>query len=210
MLKLHYQTPLLVTVLALLVAGCSDESTAPTPTPATSVVNKTNVRPDSVDAWLYYSLDGDSVVPVGQAATDRWDIRFAYLQGEGRTRTVDLQLNSGTVGAGDTRGFVDNRRFDDVTSIGATSAYMADDTAAARRVIPNCVACPSAVFVYDPSKHTINAAPDRTVLIRSRGGAYYKFQVTSIYKDAVAMPDLFTPIGYYTFRYRRANDGGTF
>ncbi len=190
----------------LLAPGCgSDTTTGPGPAPV--VQTKTNMRPDSTEGWLYYSFDGDSIVPASKKATDEWDVRFAYLQGEGRTRTVDIELNSGTVGIGVTQGVVVTSRFEGFVSIDAAPALRSDDTAAANRVVPNCVTCPNALFVYDPLRHTINPSPDKVVLVRTGKGGYVKFQVTSIYKDAEASPTMLTPMGYYHLRYQHAQSG---
>jgi len=187
--------------LVVFLAACADDTTAPTPTPAGDVVTRSNLRPDSTLGWLHYDLDGDSIVPDPTVASADWDIRFAYLKTNGETRTIDILLNSGNVGPGSVQGAVVSGRFEDVTTV-PTALLRSDDTAAANRVMPNCVTCLNAIFVYDRNSHTIGPSPDKVVAIVTSTAGYI-FQVTSIYENAPATPNLTTPLGFYHFRYRR-------
>lgn len=194
---------LLTSGLVVFLAACADDATAPTPTPTGDVVTRSNLRPDSTIGWLYYDLDGDSVVPSPSAASTAWDIRFAYLKTNGETRTIDILLNSGNVGPGSVQGAVVSGRFESVTTV-PTALLRSDDTVVANRVMPNCVTCANAIFVYDRNSHTIGPSPDKVVAI-STSTAEYIFQVTNIYENAPATPNLMTPLGFYHFRYRRVS-----
>ncbi|HCN04414.1 MAG TPA: hypothetical protein DIS79_02255 [Bacteroidetes bacterium] len=196
-LRLAFLTSTFVAVFT----ACSDDTVAPTPTPSDDVVTRSNLRPDSTIGWLYYDLDGDTIVPSPSVTSTDWDIRFAYLRTNGETRTIDILLNSGNVGPGSAQGAVVSGRFEDVTEI-PTSALRSDDTAAANRVMPNCVTCANAIFVYNRNSHTIGPSPDKVVAVVTSTAGYI-FQVTSIYENAPATPNLTTPLGFYHFRYRR-------
>lgn len=202
-MTMYLRQLVLIGSVAATVAACSDDAVAPTPTPSDNVVTRSNVRPDSTVGWLYYDLDGDSIVPNPSATSTDWDIRFAYLQTNGETRTIDILLNGGNVGSGSVQGAVVSGRFEDVTDI-PSSGLRLDDTAAANRIMPNCVTCANAIFVYNRNTHTIGPSPDKVVAILTSTSGYI-FQVTSIYENAPATPNLTTPLGFYHFRYRRVS-----
>lgn len=192
---------LLTTAVVLTtVFGCSSSSTSPTDADG---VKRSNMRPDSAIGWLYYSLDGDSVVPASQSETSAWDVRMAYLRCCGNTKQIDVLLNSGTAGPGSTQGAMVQGRFEDITAVPSGVTLTNDDTAIAWRIVPVAVIGPNVMFVYDLSTHTISPSPDRCLLIRTANGNTYKFQFTSIYKDAIGNPNLNTPMGYYHFRYKK-------
>jgi len=189
------------TVLAA-VASCTTDTTSG-PGSSTTSTSKSNMRPDSSQGFLYYSLDGDSVVPFEKRATSEWDIRMAYLQGEGRTRQIDVFFNSGTAGNGVTKAYVASARFESVTSVDSTK-LKSDDTSRTARIVSIDLTGPG-IFVYQPTvRHTIVPSPDKTIVVRTKGGKFVKFQFTTIYKDAVPSPDELTPLGYYHFRYVRS------
>lgn len=188
--------------LAGVTVGCGDDDVVTPPPASPEAIVRSNLRPDSTEGWLYYSFSGDSVVPASQAATSAWDVKVAYLQGEGRTRSVDVLFNSGNAGSGTTRAMVWAGRFEQVATIPTDESFRTEDTAVANRIVPNCVLCPNAIFAYDLISHTISPAPDKTVLVRLANGSVVKFQITSIYRDAVAAPTMFTPIGFYHFRWQ--------
>lgn len=192
----------MIVLLGALLTACSSDP-ATTPGPTTTSITKSNMRPDSAQGFLYYSLDGDSVVPFEQRNTSAWDIRMAYLQGEGRTRQIDIFFNSGTAGIGSTKAYVASARFESVT-MADTTKLKNDDTTTTSRIVSIDLTGPG-VFIYQPTvHHTIVPSPDKTIVVRTKGGKFVKFQFTSIYKDAVPSPDELTPLGYYYFRYVRS------
>lgn len=190
--------------LALVIAGCllvscGVESTV-TPTDEPTVRTMSDLRPDSSEGWLYYSFATDEVVPANAIETRPWDIKLPSLTIN--SRTIDIMINSGTVGRGSTTGRVVEARWEGVTSVPSTWTFRTDDTVAANRVVPNCVMCPQAMFVYSgPPNHAIIPSPDRVLVLRLADGTYVKMQITSIYQGAVASPVPTTPIGFYTIRY---------
>lgn len=186
-------------VTALLVASCAADSVT-TPTETGTVITKADLRPDPTVGWLYYSLATDSVVPADSVDQRPWDIKFPFLTIN--SRTIDIMLNSGTVGRGSTTGRVVEARWETITSVTPTWTFRADDTVAVNRVVPNCVMCPQTMFVYSgPPNHAIIPSPDKVLVLRLADGTFVKLQITSIYQGAVANPLATTPIGYYSIRY---------
>ncbi|MFZ9871289.1 MAG: HmuY family protein [Candidatus Kapaibacteriota bacterium] len=202
MIALRYSLFLMV---GLLIVSCgSGGVTNPDESAAKTV---SNVRADSSVGWVYYSLDGDSVVPSAQADTDHWDVRMAYLKCCGQTQQVDVLLNSGTSGPGSTRGAMVSSRFENLRVIPVGIQLRSDDTARSARIVPPNVIGSSVMFVYDIQTHTLRPSPDRCLVIQTSRGNMYKFQFMSIYQDAVSAPTLDTPLGFYHFRYQRATNG---
>lgn len=202
MIALRYSLFLMV---GLLIVSCgSGGVTNPDESAAKTV---SNVRADSSVGWVYYSLDGDSVVPSAQADTDHWDVRMAYLKCCGQTQQIDVLLNSGTSGPGSTRGAMVSSRFENLRVIPVGIQLRSDDTARSARIVPPNVIGSSVMFVYDIQTHTLRPSPDRCLVIQTSRGNMYKFQFMSIYQDAVSAPTLDTPLGFYHFRYQRATNG---
>lgn len=193
-------TLVIVGFCGIVLAGCPNSTTSPTTSQA---VERKNLRPDSTVGWLYYALEGDSMVPSNQASTDTWDIRMAYLLCCGQTKQIDVFLNSGSAGIGSTKGAMVSSRFENLTAVPAGVTLVADDTSAANRIVPVSVIGGDVMFVYDLSTHTINPSPDKCLVISTRKGNTFKFQFTSIYQDAPSSPTVLTPLGYYHFRYQK-------
>lgn len=195
---------ILAAAICCVLVSCSDEGTTNPDT--TTSITRSNVHADSLVGWVYYSIDGDSIVPPSEAASTKWDIKMAYLPGAA-TRQIDVLLNSGTVGTGTVTGTVVASRYDNLTTAPDASLFKQDDTSNAARVISPNVIGSNIVFVYDINTHTISPSPDKTIVIKTGKGQMVKFQFTSIYKDAVTNPDIYTPMGYYHFRYAKATNG---
>lgn len=198
-------TGLSLVCIALVLTSCEDEPTGPNNS-ATSVT-KANMRPDSATGWMYYSIDGDSIVPADQANTTNWDIRFAYLLCCGKTQQIDVFLNSGTAGPGNVKGDMVNVRFENLIDVPDTTTLVVDDTSKAGRIVPVPVVGPNIMFVYDVASHTIQCSPDQVLVIKTGKGAMAKFQFTSIYENAPSAPTMFTNIGFYHFRYVKTTTG---
>lgn len=188
----------LVLTAALLGPGCTQKPVAPDIPTDTTVVVRADLRADSAIGWLYYSIDGDSVVSPLFAGTSEWDIRMAYLRCCGNTRTITVQLNSGSAGPGATNGALVKSRFEQVTSMPAGLTLRSDDTL--NPVIAFVGANGSWIYAGAPN-HTLAPSPDRCFVIETDKGRLVKFQFTSIYQGAPATPTQNSPIGFYHFRY---------
>jgi len=165
------------------------------------------MHPDSTVGWLYYSFDGDSIVPPSKNNTDEWDIKMAFLLCCGQTRQIDVLLNSGSAGVGVTKGARYDARFENIPKLPNSIVLLDEDTTVGSRIFPVSVIGADVMFVYDISTHTIAPSPDRVVVLKTRKGNFVKFQFTSIYENALATPDISTPMGYYHFRYTKSVSG---
>jgi hypothetical protein len=132
-------------------------------------------------------------------------MKLPYLFADGKTRQVDVMFNSGTAGVGSTKAVILPGRFDAITSIPNGTVLRVEDTTESNRIIPVNVIPPGAYFLYDVVQHTISPAPDQTIIVQTGGGKYVKLAFTSIYQGAVTTPTLFTPMGYYHFKYVRSS-----
>ncbi len=189
-----------ISTVMMIVSACGDDPVTPSTPVDTTVIVKQNMHPDSATGWLYYSIDGDSVVPPTKSATAEWDIRMAYLLCCGNTRSIKIQLNSGNVGIGTTQGVIVKSRFENITSLPPSSVLRNEDTLS--WIIPSQVIGSEAIFLYQGiPNHTIQPSPDKLIAIKTPKGRLVKFQFTSIYEGAPAVPTQETPLGYYHFRY---------
>ncbi len=204
MLK-HY---LLSAIIALTLISCTDEDNTVNVGTGDTLVTKTilGAFPDTMSAnFLYYSFDADSFIPASQAATDAWDIRLPFLYGGGKTRSIDIVLNSGTINVnGKTKGKIVDTTFDLLQSAPSDDQLMVDDTATANRVIPIAIDG-TGMFTYEPASRTINPAPQKTLVLKTKAGNYVKFQITSLYKGQPAPPTMMSELGHYSFRYAKSN-----
>ena len=185
-------------LIAAIAVGCGTGGVT-TPDDHASV-SIANARPDS-------TLDHDSIVSPSMADTDAWDIRMAYLRCCGQTQEIDILLNSGNAGVGGSLGETYNSRWESLIIMPSPFTFRTDDTTKANRIVSPYVAGTGVMFVYDVATHTLRPSPDRVLLVRTKSGNIFKFQFTSIYKDAVATPNQDTPLGFYHFRYQLAKNG---
>jgi hypothetical protein len=131
---------------------------------------------------------------------------MAYLYGGGKTKQIDIFLNSGTVNpSGLTKGIIVDTTFDLLTTAPADSNFKIDDISTSGRILPISLAPPGNFFIYDGSSRTINPVAQRTLVIKTRLGNYVKLQILSIYKDQPEKPTMFSEIGYYSFRYAKSS-----
>lgn len=187
-------------VIASILGGCPSTTTTP---PEDTVVVQSNLQPDSTVGWLYYSLDNDSIVDPSLGASAEWDVRMAYLRCCGQTKQIDVFLNSGTAGSGMVQGAMVASRFENLAAVPSGTTLRNDDTSAASRIVPVAVIGSDVMFVYDMSTHTLRPSPDRCLVIKTGKGNTYKFQFTSIYKDADPAPTVNSPLGFYFFRFKK-------
>jgi hypothetical protein len=158
----------------------------------------TELKPDTL-SYIYFSFDNDTTIAAAQASTDAWDIRLPHLSPS--SRAVDVVLNSGNVNPnGKTVGVVIDSTFDLLSSAPLDSAFRADDTASAKRVI-SIDLFGKGMFNYNSSTRTITPNPQKSLVLKTRTGKYVKVQFVNLYKDAVASPTMLTPLGYYRLRY---------
>lgn len=157
-----------------------------------------NLYPE-VSRVLYYSFDGDTTIAASLAGTDTWDVELPSLTPS--SRSVDVFLNSGNKNSfGKTLGIVVDSTFDLVTVAPPDSVFRTEDTASSRRIV-SIDLLGKGMFNYNSAQHTITPNPQKTLILKTRSGTYVKVQFVNLYKDAVAMPTIQTPLGYYRLRY---------
>lgn len=186
----------------IALPGCSD-STPTEPTPEnvdTTTFAFSNVQTDSIVQWLYLSLDSMKIADLN---SPNWDVRLPYIFPDGRTRSIPVQLNSGTNGPGAVAGAVVSSRFESLTAVPAGTVLRTDDTS--NPVVSTGLSGgpTNTLFVYDGATRTIRCSPDRTLIVKSGTGKLFKLAITSLYKDAAANPTMATPLGFYHFRIAR-------
>lgn len=196
-------------IIALTLVSCTDDDNVVTPGGGDTVTTKTILGkvPDTlISKFLYFSFEADSFIPASQAETDAWDIRLPYLFGGGKTRSIDIVLNSGTINVlGKTKGKIIDTTFDLLQSAPSDDQLIVDDTANSKRVIPIAIDG-TGMFTYEPTSRTINPAPQKTLVVKTKSGKYVKFQVTSLYKGQPAPPTMMSELGHYSFRYAKSNN----
>jgi len=206
-------------IIALTLVSCTDDDNVVNPGGGDTVTTKTILGkvPDTlISKFLYFSFEADSFIPPSQAATDAWDIRLPYLYGGGKTRSIDIVLNSGTINIivldsgrinqiGKTKGKIIDTTFDLLQSAPSDDQLIVDDTANSKRIIPIAIDG-TGMFTYEPTSRTINPAPQKTLVLKTKSGKYVKFQVTSLYKGQPAPPTMMSELGHYSFRYAKSNN----
>ena len=206
-------------IIALTLVSCTDNDTVVNIGGNDTVSTKTvlGIVPDTlISKFVYFSFDADSFIPASQAATDAWDIRLPYLYGGGKTRSIDIVLNSGTINIivldsgrinliGKTKGKIIDTTFDLLQSAPSDDQLIVDDTANSKRIIPTAIDG-TGMFTYEPTSRTINPAPQKTLVLKTKSGKYVKFQVTSLYKGQPAPPTMMSELGHYSFRYAKSNN----
>ena len=196
-------------IIALTLVSCTDNDTVVNIGGNDTVSTKTvlGIVPDTlISKFVYFSFDADSFIPASQAATDVWDIRLPYLYGGGKTRSIDIVLNSGTINLlGKTKGKIIDTTFDLLQSAPSDDQLIVDDTANSKRIIPIAIDG-TGMFTYNPTSRTINPAPQKTIVMKTKSGKYVKFQVISLYKGQPEPPTMISELGHYYFRYAKSSN----
>ena len=192
-------------VATLFLNSCADDAVV-NPNDSTGTVTIKSVsgaQPDTLKSrYLYFSFDADDFISPSKDTTDEWDIRLPYLYGGGKTRSIDIVLNSGTINPrGNTIGKVIDTTFDMLQYAPEDSFMKPDDITS--RVISIAVDG-SGMFTYDPPSRTLNPAPQRTLVLKTQKGTYVKFQVLSLYKGQPTAPNMMSELGHYSFRYAKS------
>ncbi|MFM6955282.1 MAG: HmuY family protein [Ignavibacteria bacterium] len=195
-------------IIALTLVSCTDDDNVVNIGGGDTVITKTFVGqvPDTlISKYLYFSFEADSFIPASQSGSDAWDIRLPYLYGGGKTRSIDIVLNSGTINInGKTKGRIIDTTFDLLQSAPIDDQLKIDDTTITNRIIPIAIDG-TGMFTYEPASRTINPAPQKTLVLKTKSGKYVKFQVLSLYKGQPATPSMMSELGYYSFRYAKSN-----
>jgi hypothetical protein len=188
-----------------MVSCCTQNSpTTPTSSTTASFVGLTprvvsELRPDSLAQFMYFSFDSDAIIAPSRAATDEWDIRLPFLNLQ--SRAVDVVLNSGNVNAnGKTIGITIDSTFDLLSVAPTDSQLRSEDTTSSKRIV-SIDLFGKGMFNYNSAQRTITPNPQKTLVLKTRTGFYVKVQFVNLYQNAASSPTMSTPLGYYRLRY---------
>ncbi len=134
----------------------------------------------SGDAYTYFSLRENKVVPVEDESADAWDLAFkgAEVKVNGMAQYVD-------------------EAFEDLDEA-PEEGYVKGDA------LPG--GSGDGWFLYQADVHVVIPVPDRVLVVKTKDGKYAKVQILSYYKDS---PDGAPsgPARFYTIRYAFQPDG---
>lgn len=140
---------------------------------------KTLSNLDASQGPIYLNLAQGSTVD----RSANWDISLFK---------TTILVNSGTSGTGKDSAQVITSTFEQLTK--APQAGFAADKDM-QRAIPT--GSGNGWYTYNMEEHTINAAPDKVIVIKDASGKYIKLQVQSYYKDGKP----YEAGAHYTLRY---------
>ena len=190
----------LIAVFGVLISlsSCKDDTTSPViPVDSTLVTKTVTMTPDSAND-LYFSFDNNAAVPKSGASGTNWDMRINHVFGGGRTQQIDVLFNSGSeYSAGNTKAYVVDTTFDNVSYADAAKCRVDSATTSGR--IVGIGLSSSDFFVYNPSTHMIAPNPQKSIVVRTASGAFYKVQVVGMSISA-SQYELST----FTIRYTKA------
>ncbi len=197
--SLRYLSLIAVAVLMSAFSACT-ETTSPntTPTDTTLVSKSVSMVPDSANDY-YFSFETNAAIPKANLTSSNWDMRINHAFGGGRTQQLDVLFNSGTVGTdGHTMAYVVDTTYDNV-SVAESAKLRADSMSASGRIVSTALDGTS-LFVYNPSTHIISTNPQKTIIVRTNNGSFYKVQLVSL-TNPVSRYELSS----FTFRYLKGS-----
>lgn len=216
---------LLITALfcVFVLWGCKDDDTETTKPTTNTIELKTvfDLEPSLYDGWLYYSFDTESIVPVSQANSDAWDIKFRAVDFDpgkpdnDKTKYSGLIniflnqgfffLNSGTVNPnGKTTGVVIDSTFTQLTTAPVDAQFRSDDTTYAGANPKSILTSQFMAYSGFPN-HTVSQKGTKTLVLKTRSGRYVKMQLLSMYKNHPETPTTKDDVGFYSIAYVRGD-----
>jgi hypothetical protein len=182
---------------SMMLPSCSDTTPSGPTSTDTVAVRTITFSPDSVNSF-YFSLDSGVPVLVEKVQESTWDMMVKPVWGGGRTTQIDIFFNSGSVNStGTTTAYVTDTTFDNV-SVVTPSLLRADSSSASGR-IASIDLTGKGMFNYEPAKRTISPNAQKTLVVKSASGAYYKVQFVSL-----SVPMSRTELGTFVMRYAKA------
>lgn len=210
----------LLCMLSLGFNSCKDDesTTSPDNTKKTLEIKTVfDLEPNLEDEWLYYSFEGDSVVPPSKASTDQWDIKFRALDfdpAKPETYKVLINtfigkgfifLNSGTVNPnGKTLGIVMDSTYTQLTTAPADASFKQDDTTYAGAA-PKCIITNQFLAYSGAPNHTVAQKATNVLVLKTKNGVYVKMQLLSMYKGHPETPTTQDDVGFYSIAYTKGD-----
>lgn len=189
-------------VLIMFLSACKkkDKDDAPVPTRLSSTVKSYTVKnlPANPEVggtghYTLYSFKNNSIVPVSDSATSKWDIGFY---------ATTIITNGGSSGGGGAGVQLYTGLFDNL--IEAPEAGYKQDSKSGFAI---ATGSENGWYNYNSTTHVISSIPGRVIVVKGADGTYSKVEILSYYKDAPASPTSDNISRYYTFRYVNQSDG---
>lgn len=173
---------------ALLFISCKENTTDNNNNTNLNSVKVTNFSADtSGQTFKLFSFKNNSVVPVSDSATTKWDIGF---------RSTSIIVNSAPYGPGQA-GIQLLAGTDFATLMTAPDAgYNTGNLPASTKW-----------YNYNPDTHIISPVPGVVLVLKTADGKYVKMRIISYYKDNPATPDENSILRFYTFEFVYQPDG---
>ena len=148
--------------------------------------------------YTLFSLRTNSIVPLSDSATTKWDIGF---------KSTTLIFNSGTSGPGNAGVIIQNGIYENAATA-PTTGYKQDNINGLPPYALN-TGSGNGWYNYNSDVHVISPVPGRYLIVRTANEKYAKVEILSYYKDAPPNPTSDTEGRYYKFRYSFQGDGST-
>jgi hypothetical protein len=202
--------------VAVLLAACSKNNTAPDLHDGTSIVI-TDLPGDTTATMaggggssfqnLYFSFTTNSKVEITEDTkkTLAWDLAFTGpYNSEVYINAGGYQYNPGYGGPGKGAVIIVDKPYDLVTEAPADADFDASDIYKIGWDAGNG----KGWFFYSLDNHICVPVKNRTFVLRTGDGKYAKLELINIYKgNPPVVTDLFWPAPYLTFRYFVQTDG---
>lgn len=188
---------ILISCIALLVFSCKEDD-APKPAStdqSITVVKNLAANPEvgGTGHYTFFSLKNNSVVPVTDSATTKWDIAF---------NATTIITNSGSSGPGTVGVQIYTGLFENL-AIAPETGYVQD--AISGKAIST--GSGNGWYNYNSTTHVISAIPGRIIVVKTNDNTYAKIEIINYYQNAPVAPVNTNISRYYTFRYMYQGDG---
>jgi len=214
-----------VSLLAVLLAACSKDTTENPTTPSDPNAYKVSVngrivsvanlpadtiiglngtgQPVGAGKYSFFSLETNTWVPNSDSATTKWDLAFS-----GTT----IRVNNTTGGPGAGGAFVYVGTFDALAAVPVDSVFRVDNHPVSYAITRGSG---KGWYNYDGANNLLTPIPGRVLVIRTASGKYAKVEILNYYKGG-ATPSASAPDNvkineqrYYSFRYTFQANGTT-
>ena len=188
---------IVISVWLLGTSSCTDTKPSGPTSSDTVAIRTLTFTPDSIDSF-YFSFDSGIPVIVEKTQETSWDMLVKPVWGGGKTTQIDVLFNSGSVNSvGKTMAYVSDTTFDNVSAVNPT-LFRVDSLAPSGR-IASVDLTGKGIFNYEPAKRSISPNAQKTIIIKSTSGAYFKLQFV-----ALNVPMSRSELSSFVIRYGKA------
>lgn len=194
----NYLTYLMINALLLAFVACDDES----PEPEVTVLEVNTEEDLMADGqYVFYDLEGGTIVSVTDSASTKWDLAF---------KNTTILINGGTSGPGQGAAQIVEGIFEELEEV-PEAGYLPDGEAG-----PAIQGWYAYTGPTGTPAHAILTEPGKVIILKTGEGKYAKVEILSYYQgnpdtSTEAFANLDTrPAGrYFTFRYVVQPDGSS-